>query len=40
MTLGTFSATVISPSSNASCQADFVVIEGDGRTLLGQEMKC
>ena len=36
-TLGTFSATVISPSSNASCQADSVVIEGDGRTLLGRE---
>ena len=36
-TLGTFSATVISPSSNTSCQADFVVIEGDGRTLLGRE---
>ena len=36
-TLGTFSATVISPSSNASCQADLVVIEGDGRTLLGRE---
>ena len=26
-TLGTFSATVISPSSNASCQADYVVVE-------------
>ena len=36
-TLGTFSATVVSPNSNASCQADFVVIEGDGRTLLGRE---
>ena len=36
-TLGTFSATVISPTSNASCQADFVVIEGDGRTLLRLE---
>ena len=36
-TLGTFSATVISPSSNASCQADFVVIGGDGRTLLERE---
>ena len=37
LTLGTFSVTVISPNSNASCQTDFVVIEGDGRTLLRWE---
>ena len=32
-TLGTFTATVVSTSSNAECQADFVVIKGDGHTL-------
>ena len=32
-----FSATVVSPSTNANCQADFVVIKGDGHTLLGRE---
>lgn len=36
-TLGTFSVTVVLPSTNANCQEDFVVIKGDGRTLLGQE---
>ena len=36
-TLGTFPATVVLPSTNANCQEDFVVIKGDGRTLLGQE---
>ena len=36
-TLGTFSAKVVSTRSCAACQADFVVVQGDGRTLLGQE---
>ena len=36
-TLGMSSATVVSPSINTNCQADFVVIKGDGRTLLGPE---
>jgi len=35
--LGTFSAAVASLSRNASCEADFVVIKGDGRTLLERE---
>ena len=30
-----FSASVVSTGSNAECQADFVVIKGDGCTLLG-----
>ena len=34
-TLGTFSATVVSPYTDTNCQADFVVIKG--RTLLGRE---
>lgn len=36
-TLGTFSAKVVSTRSKAECQADFVVIEGTRRTLLGRE---
>ena len=36
-TLGTSSATVVSPSTNANCQAEFVVIKGGGHTLLGRE---
>ena len=34
-TLGTFSAKVVSTRSKAECQADFVVIKGAGRPLLG-----
>ena len=37
LTLGTFSARVVSTRSKAECQADFVVIKGAGRTLLGRE---
>ena len=36
-TLGMFSASVVSIGSNAECQADFVVIKSDGRTLLGRK---
>ena len=36
-TLGTFTARAVSTGSNAECQADFVVVKGDGRTLLGRE---
>ena len=38
LTLGTLSAKVVSTRSKAKYQADFVVIEGTGRTLFGQEM--
>ena len=37
LTLGTFSATVVLPSTNTNCQADFIVIKGDGCTLLVRE---
>ena len=33
-TLGTFTASVESSDSKTMCEADFVVIEGDGRSLL------
>ena len=36
-TLETFSASVVSTGSNAKCQADFVVVKSDGRTLLGRK---
>ena len=36
-TLGTFSAAVVSPNTNANGQADFVVTKGNERTLLGRE---
>lgn len=36
-TLETFTATVVLTSSNAECQADFKVVKGEGRTLLGRE---
>ena len=32
----TFSATVASLNSNANCQADFVIIKGEGRALLAR----
>ena len=37
-TLGTIFVKVVSTRSKAECQADFVVIKGAGRTLLGREM--
>ena len=33
-TLGTFTADVMSTDTNVTCTADFVVMDGDGRTLL------
>ena len=37
-TLGTFTADVVLADNNSTtCTADFVVIEGEGRTLLGRE---
>ena len=37
-TLGTFTADVVlAHNNNTGCTADFVVIEGEGRTLLGRE---
>ena len=36
-TLATFSAKVVSTRSCAECQVHFVVVKGDGRTLLGRE---
>ena len=37
-TLGTFTADVVlADNNNTGCTADFVVIEGEGRTLLGRE---
>lgn len=33
-TLGTFTADVTSGDTNVTCEADFVVMDGDGRTLL------
>lgn len=35
-TLGTFTADVMMADNNAGCTADFVVVKGDGRTLLGR----
>ena len=32
--LGTFTADVTSADRNVTCEADFVVMDGDGRTLL------
>ena len=36
-TLGTFTADVMLNGNNNGCRADFVVVKGDGRTLLGRE---
>ena len=36
-TLGTFTAEVSLTGNNSGCRADFVVVKGDGRTLLGRE---
>ena len=36
-TLGTFTADVMLAGSNVRCGADFVVVKGNGRTLLGRE---
>lgn len=36
-TLGTFTADVMLAGSNVCCRADFVVVKGNGRTLLGRE---
>ena len=36
-TLGTFTADVILAGDETGCRADFVVVKGDGRTLLGRE---
>ena len=36
-TLGTFTANITSPSNDSQFSSDFVVIQGEGRTLLGQE---
>ncbi|XP_068758051.1 uncharacterized protein [Montipora capricornis] len=36
-TLGTFTADVSLTGNNSGCRADFVVVKGDGRTLLGRE---
>ena len=33
-TLGTFTADVLVPDNNSRCRTDFVVIDGEGRTLL------
>ncbi len=34
-TLGTFTADIVSHANEAKLRADFVVVEGDGRTLIG-----
>ena len=36
-TLGTFTADVSLTGNKGGCRADFVVVKGDGRTLLGRE---
>ena len=36
-TLGTFTADVMLAGSNVRCGADFVVVKGNGRTLLGRK---
>ena len=36
-TLGTFTADVSLTGNKSGCRADFVVVKGDGRTLLGRE---
>lgn len=37
LTLGTFTTHVTQTDNNSSCRADFVVVKGDGQTLLGHE---
>ena len=36
-TLGTFTADVSLTGNKSGCRADFMVVKGDGRTLLGRE---
>ena len=36
-TLGTFTADVSLTGNKSGCRADFVVVKGDGRTLVGRE---
>ena len=36
-TLGTFTADILSIDTGATCKTDFVVINGDGRSLLCRE---
>ena len=38
--LGTFTADVSLTGNNCGCRADFVVVKGDGRTILGREINC
>ena len=36
-TLGTFTADALLTGNNSGCRADFVVVKGNGWTLLGRE---